>query len=181
MSYSTQSTYPQEFKQENNPQGFKSSEPVQDQQPHGSQFSDPTENEATFKHDHGSLQAQNISQSEGQLPKNASVLPSQLLGSYQVALPPPSMYAEDPCYTTQPPLSFNAPLYPYMTDNPPDLNFAKTANDMINIALGRTPGGNSVVEPDSVLGESGRLYHGYKQGKYFLPNDAVCSVALSES
>lgn len=31
----------------------------------------------------------------------------------------------------------------------------------------------SVTEPDSVLGESGRWYHGYKEGKYFLPNDPV--------
>lgn len=31
----------------------------------------------------------------------------------------------------------------------------------------------SVTEPDSVLGESGRWYHGYKEGRYFLPNDPV--------
>ncbi|KAK8053101.1 hypothetical protein PG996_012402 [Apiospora saccharicola] len=31
----------------------------------------------------------------------------------------------------------------------------------------------SIYEPDSVVGESGRLYHGYKEGKYFLPNDAA--------
>ncbi|KAH8674149.1 S-adenosyl-L-methionine-dependent methyltransferase [Xylariales sp. PMI_506] len=54
-----------------------------------------------------------------------------------------------------------------------DPYFALRANDLINITLGCTPTGGSVVEPDSVLGESGRLYHGYKDGKYFLPNDAA--------
>ncbi|ORY68863.1 S-adenosyl-L-methionine-dependent methyltransferase [Pseudomassariella vexata] len=37
----------------------------------------------------------------------------------------------------------------------------------------RVPSDASVVEPDSVLGDSGRLYHGYKDGKYFLPNDGL--------
>ncbi|KAK8131323.1 S-adenosyl-L-methionine-dependent methyltransferase, partial [Apiospora sp. TS-2023a] len=37
----------------------------------------------------------------------------------------------------------------------------------------REPSNASVYEPDSVVGESGRLYHGYKEGKYFLPNDAA--------
>ncbi|KAK8018338.1 S-adenosyl-L-methionine-dependent methyltransferase [Apiospora marii] len=37
----------------------------------------------------------------------------------------------------------------------------------------REPSNASVHEPDSVVGESGRLYHGYKEGKYFLPNDAA--------
>lgn len=37
----------------------------------------------------------------------------------------------------------------------------------------------SVTEPDSVLGESGRWYHGYKEGKYLLPNDPVGIDALS--
>ncbi|KAK8044233.1 hypothetical protein PG993_004257 [Apiospora rasikravindrae] len=37
----------------------------------------------------------------------------------------------------------------------------------------RKSSGASVFEPLSVAGESGRLYHGYKEGKYFLPNDAA--------
>jgi hypothetical protein len=36
----------------------------------------------------------------------------------------------------------------------------------------RMPTGSSVVEPDSVMASNGRLYHGYKEGQYFLPNDA---------
>jgi hypothetical protein len=36
--------------------------------------------------------------------------------------------------------------------------------------------GHSIHDQQSVLGDSGRLYHGYKQGKYFLPNDAVSSL-----
>ncbi|KAK8008334.1 hypothetical protein PG991_010885 [Apiospora marii] len=39
--------------------------------------------------------------------------------------------------------------------------------------LMRTPTGASVVEPESVVGESGRSYHGYKEGRYLLPNDAA--------
>ncbi|KAI0121289.1 S-adenosyl-L-methionine-dependent methyltransferase [Xylariales sp. AK1849] len=39
--------------------------------------------------------------------------------------------------------------------------------------LHHVPTGGSVLETDSVLGISGRTYHGYKEGKYFLPNDAA--------
>lgn len=53
-----------------------------------------------------------------------------------------------------------------------DPSFVEQANAHIDAALSRTDG-KSVIEPDSVLGESGRLYHGYKEGKYMLPNDAV--------
>jgi hypothetical protein len=41
-------------------------------------------------------------------------------------------------------------------------------------ALNRTPTGRSIAEPGSVFWpENGRTYHGYKEGKYFFPNDAV--------
>lgn len=106
-------------------------------------------------------------------PSDANLLPSQLAGSYQIASPPVSMYAEDPALTTQSSPDMGDPSYPYDFSNVPDPEFANVANDMVNKALGRTPNGNSVLEPDSVLGESGRLYHGFKHGKYFLPNDAV--------
>ncbi|KAK8016794.1 S-adenosyl-L-methionine-dependent methyltransferase, partial [Apiospora rasikravindrae] len=39
--------------------------------------------------------------------------------------------------------------------------------------LVRVPTGASIVEPESVIGESGRSYHGYKEGRYLLPNDAA--------
>lgn len=42
----------------------------------------------------------------------------------------------------------------------------------------RIPDGSSVSEADAVLAENGRTYHGYKEGKYFLPNDPVCNIAL---
>ncbi|KAK8857296.1 S-adenosyl-L-methionine-dependent methyltransferase [Apiospora arundinis] len=35
----------------------------------------------------------------------------------------------------------------------------------------REPTGSSIYEPDHVVGESGRRYHGYKEGSYLLPND----------
>lgn len=33
--------------------------------------------------------------------------------------------------------------------------------------------GGSILETDSVIGQFGRSYHGYKEGKYLLPNDFV--------
>lgn len=38
--------------------------------------------------------------------------------------------------------------------------------------LDRVPTGSSVIDRSAVADESGRTYHGYKEGKYFLPNDA---------
>jgi hypothetical protein len=88
--------------------------------------------------------------------------------------PPKQLFAENS------PVAFEARASP---DGPnpssstaatnPNPSFAAQANEMINNALSREPVGTSVVEPDSVLGENGRLYHGYNEGKYFLPNDAV--------
>ncbi|KAK6070509.1 methyltransferase domain-containing protein [Seiridium cupressi] len=97
--------------------------------------------------------------------EDAPLMPSELIESYETATAPTQLYAEDSSFTTQTPLDYDAPLFPHRPSNPPDRNFAIVANDMINKALGRTPGGNSVIEPDSVLGESGRLYHGYNAGK----------------
>ncbi|KAK7993112.1 hypothetical protein PG991_016291 [Apiospora marii] len=37
----------------------------------------------------------------------------------------------------------------------------------------RESSGSSVVEPNSVTEDNGRTYHGYKEGRYFAPNDAV--------
>lgn len=42
----------------------------------------------------------------------------------------------------------------------------------------RESSGASVVEPNSVTEENGRTYHGYKQGKYFGPNDGVSKPDL---
>lgn len=111
------------------------------------------------------------------------ILPSQLLESYRLMQPPPHMPGEDVPIAGQ--FQFQFQPAGYATIQPSsftsDSAFATVANDMINKKLGRKPGGTSVVEPDSVLGESGRLYHGYKEGSYFLPNDAVCSsVTIQE-
>lgn len=38
--------------------------------------------------------------------------------------------------------------------------------------------GESVLDTQSVLAENGRTYHGFKEGKYFLPNDAVRPLLL---
>lgn len=103
------------------------------------------------------------------------LLPSQLLHSYDLTRAPVQLFAE-----TRPEAGQFASNSKTDTWTDPGLQptgrdpcFAEIANDMINKSLGRTPGGTSVVEPNSVLDESGRLYHGYKEGKYLLPNDAV--------
>ncbi|KAH8659983.1 S-adenosyl-L-methionine-dependent methyltransferase [Xylariales sp. PMI_506] len=72
--------------------------------------------------------------------------------------------------TTMPPSHFLAENMPTAADYVVPQSYQPAATATI---LGRTPSGGSVVEPDSVIGESGRLYHGYKEGRYFLPNDAA--------
>jgi hypothetical protein len=50
-------------------------------------------------------------------------------------------------------------------------NTAATGVDWEN--FDRTPSGSSIIDTHSVSDDSGRTFHGYKEGKYFLPNDAV--------
>ncbi|KAH8655276.1 S-adenosyl-L-methionine-dependent methyltransferase [Xylariales sp. PMI_506] len=119
-----------------------------------------------------------VDQSSTAEQSNAVVINTPLEGataghlSYQASRPemeqPPSHIDTEAVPTPDPILS---PLYDINLGN--DLSFAEVANRAINVAIGRTPTGGSVVKPDSVLGDSGRLYHGYKDGKYFLPNDAA--------
>lgn len=109
------------------------------------------------------------------------MFPSQLLQSQHAAEPPSHLSTEDipvadPMYSPFQPTDADGQ---YMSAYTPDRNFAVVANDLINATLGRVPDGHSVIEPDSVLDESGRLYHGYKSGKYFLPNDAVRRLRFS--
>ncbi|ETS81489.1 hypothetical protein PFICI_06491 [Pestalotiopsis fici W106-1] len=69
--------------------------------------------------------------------------------------------------------------FAYLERATTDPDFAVQANEQVNASLGRTPGGLSVIDPNSVLGDSGRLYHGYKDGKYYFPNDAVRTIAYT--
>ncbi|KAH8674138.1 S-adenosyl-L-methionine-dependent methyltransferase [Xylariales sp. PMI_506] len=131
------------------------------------------------------IEATSMSQTE-----YLATLPSQVLGSYGKILPPrqpgdsatssaqeiPAVFASGDAGDASSGFGF----YPAASTLPPpsatkarDVSFAEIMNDMINKELGRVSEGNSVIEPDSVLGESGRLYHGYKDGSYFLPNDAA--------
>lgn len=42
--------------------------------------------------------------------------------------------------------------------------------------LQRESSGASIAEPDAVYDEeNGRTYHNYHEGRYYLPNDAVCN------
>ncbi|KAH8674222.1 S-adenosyl-L-methionine-dependent methyltransferase [Xylariales sp. PMI_506] len=110
-----------------------------------------------------------------------SVLPSQALDSYEQRSPPQFFPVEDiNAFTayrdadTDSALGEPAPQYQLAPAYPSDQHLIiSMLNDAINKNLDREPSGSSVVEPDSVLGESGRLYHGYKEGKYFFPNDAA--------
>ncbi|KAK6076583.1 methyltransferase domain-containing protein [Seiridium cupressi] len=101
--------------------------------------------------------------------------PSRLLESTHAARPPSHLYTEDIPTADSMYLGLQqAELNGQPTSaHEPDPNFAAVANDLINATLGRVPDGKSVVEPDSILEESGCLYHGYKAGQYFLPNDAA--------
>ncbi|KAK6070512.1 methyltransferase domain-containing protein [Seiridium cupressi] len=103
------------------------------------------------------------------------VLPSQLLQSYQDTQPPLRFSSEDLPVAGQRLGAYEEPSYRPVAQagGSSTPSFAQVANDMINKSLRRRPGGTSIVEPDSVLGDSGRLYHGYKEGKYMLPNDAA--------
>lgn len=44
--------------------------------------------------------------------------------------------------------------------------------------LDRIPSGSSVLDVESITGDFGRTYHGYKEGKYLFPNDGVRMPAL---
>ncbi|KAH8660060.1 S-adenosyl-L-methionine-dependent methyltransferase [Xylariales sp. PMI_506] len=109
-------------------------------------------------------------------------LPSQVLGSYGSASPPSQLFSENSSgialrnTTSDSTNNVNHTLR--HTPQPTavssgDTSFASVANDLINEILDRIPTDGSVVDPDSVVGESLRLYHGYKDGKYLMPNDAA--------
>ncbi|KAH8648659.1 S-adenosyl-L-methionine-dependent methyltransferase [Xylariales sp. PMI_506] len=101
------------------------------------------------------------------------ILPSQLAESYGNLLPPLHLYSDDiPSITTVQLGITNPSATSGYAPGPDGSSFTEFANDLVNDMMGRIPSGGSVVEPNSVLGESGRLYHGYKDGKYFLPNDS---------
>lgn len=103
------------------------------------------------------------------------LFPSQLLKSHHMAVPPVRLLAENmPVAQADASESGNTTFASYSTSSETSQHsFAERANALINKSLGRESEGSSVVEPNSILGESGRLYHGYEDGKYYLPNDAV--------
>ncbi|KAH8659837.1 hypothetical protein BX600DRAFT_438076 [Xylariales sp. PMI_506] len=102
------------------------------------------------------------------------VLPSQLFESYNRTSPPAHFSHENITNPSQTGSFLGDQIYSehYPGYTLRDTDFAAVANDLVNETLDRTPTGGSVVDPDSVIGESHRLYHGYKEGKYILPNDA---------
>jgi hypothetical protein len=108
-----------------------------------------------------------------------STLPSQELPPQHPTTAAPShIYTEnvptaDPTLPSSGAWELEVPLQQASSASGSEPSFAEQANAPINASLSRTADGRSVIEPDSVLGESGRLYHGYKEGKYLLPNDAV--------
>ncbi|KAK6068342.1 methyltransferase domain-containing protein [Seiridium cupressi] len=99
-------------------------------------------------------------------------LPSQLLSARSALQAPPSHILSEsvPSAGSVSSRSSDSGFWASRIVKP---DFARRANDLINESLGRKSGGTSVVEPDSVLGDSGRLYHGYHEGKYLMPNDAA--------
>lgn len=57
--------------------------------------------------------------------------------------------------------------------NPPRITSKVPLEAWIPGEIFRVPTGTSIVEPHSVPGDNGRLYNGYREGKYLLPNDPV--------
>lgn len=71
------------------------------------------------------------------------------------------------------------PLTDEMVQSVPALDFngfvLHAAPKPVPEELQRDPSGASIAEPDAVLDEeNGRTYHNYHEGRYYLPNDAVC-------
>ncbi|KAH8682536.1 hypothetical protein BX600DRAFT_430409 [Xylariales sp. PMI_506] len=99
------------------------------------------------------------------------VLPSQILKSYTTSPPPRRLLLEGVVPSSPPHASSSSePHLPVQGTSSiaavsHEPSFAETANGLINEILDRSPTGDSVVDPDSVIGESLRLYHGYKDGK----------------
>ena len=58
----------------------------------------------------------------------------------------------------------------FIANSPPGSSF--NPYTLIAEELLHVPTGSTVPDPNSVVGESGRSYHGYKEGSYLLPNDA---------
>ncbi|KAH8202363.1 hypothetical protein TruAng_003436 [Truncatella angustata] len=74
--------------------------------------------------------------------------------AFHMQKPPPQLFAEQKPVAAKNVSNFITPTVPSQMLPPRDPDFAKIANDLINKALDRKPGGSSVVEPDSVLDES---------------------------
>lgn len=78
------------------------------------------------------------------------------------------------------------PLTEEMSQSIPALDFngfvLHAASKPVPEELQRDPSGASIAEPDAVLDEeNGRTYHNYHEGRYYLPNDAVCGWWLGNS
>jgi len=61
----------------------------------------------------------------------------------------------------------------FLANSPTSQNFNPFVSNFIDEGLLRMPTGSTIPDPTSVLGESGRTYHGYKEGSYLMPNDAA--------
>jgi hypothetical protein len=88
-------------------------------------------------------------------------------------------------YPSQPLVSEPEPSYAHFLGaqfnaesfaNSPD--FYPTNHVLDHEHLGRVPSGGSVIDTNAVFDDSGRSFHGYKEGKYFLPNDAVMLLPI---
>ncbi|KAH8674130.1 S-adenosyl-L-methionine-dependent methyltransferase [Xylariales sp. PMI_506] len=103
-----------------------------------------------------------------------ATVPSLIQEQYGMRSVPTRLYSEDISQAQD--VLFSGNHVDASATMPPwnhQVSFAEVANNLINESLGRVPSGGSIVEPNSILDESGRLYHGYKEGKYLLPNDAA--------
>ncbi|ORY71014.1 S-adenosyl-L-methionine-dependent methyltransferase [Pseudomassariella vexata] len=91
--------------------------------------------------------------------------PSQLLQTQQEFRPQQNVNTALPSVPAQALPNRTAPHAPQVPEVSPTLTIPEE--------LLRTRTGTSVVEEGSILDASGRTYHSYKEGKYFLPNDTA--------
>jgi hypothetical protein len=96
------------------------------------------------------------------LPSKPLVLPSQLLpnaANDQSPNPLPFLGA-----------NFDVTLYANASD------FTRPERGLDHSHTYSVPTGESVIDNAAVFDDSGRSFHGYKEGKYFMPNDGVNSI-----
>lgn len=117
-------------------------------------------------HPHGSIRDVGIAEQPGATPRNPVKLPfpSELVGN--------STGRIESAHQTVP--VFDATVFANSSEfSSAEMNTVDATASIDWEHADRMRTGSSILDANSVTDESGRTFHGYKEGKYFLPNDAV--------